>query len=220
MPRSGGETRRDVLQSIGAAAAGTTALGAVGAREASADPETRRALIDEYRDGDRLASVFAGCSEVVETLVGEGVLSEEFTLADEDFSLDSGVGSIDLTEDRSGTQLTAVTVKGDLTAVAVHTVRTDDYVVDLYAQPERERSYARVTDVDTGELRVVCDGTLLEQSTTCDDYSVCDSEVCDVEYTPGGPSNTYVEVHYDATEDSDGGCEYTFSNDSCTCSSF
>lgn len=211
-------TRRELLEKIGSVGVAGAALSTVGSRNVEARMKERNALLDEYRDEVRLRRTLVEQASTLEkTLVDEGFVPTDFDFESTDFTTDEEIKHIDPTAQSDATQVATTRVDGEQTAVILHPVETDTHSIHVYVQPEREHAYARVTSKDTDTTFVVNEDGVRDVTASCTGYEDCTMEVCDVNYTPGGPTHTFVKNWYSASEDSTGKCEYNLYATTCSC---
>ncbi|WP_128477089.1 hypothetical protein [Halorussus pelagicus] len=210
-------TRRALLRKMGSVAAVGAAFGTLTTESVKARYQKRQQLLNEYRDEDRLRQTFTERAETVKkTLVAEDILPADFDFETESFQTDGSVEHIDPEADFDVTQVGTTRQDGEQTAIVLHSTESDSHRIDFYVQPERDLAYARVRAKD-GDETFVADENGVTPSDHCSGYEDCTLEVCDVNYTPGGPTHSFVKNYYGAREDSTGKCEYYTYGTGCDC---
>jgi hypothetical protein len=167
--------RRSVLKALGTTAAVGTGLAA---STGSAAAQVART----YGDESSLRAAFeAHGGDLRDTLVAEGIVSEDFAFGDLSFSIDPDATGLAPTAEDGLASVGVSSGNGPTSALGVVSTSSDTHDISLYVQPQRGEAYARVVPQDGGDtLKVSGDGVTPEgcEYTKCVDDGDCTSSYC------------------------------------------
>lgn len=169
--------RRSVLKALGTTAAVGSGLAASTGSAAAA-----RSIAAAYRDEGALREAFEQHGDALrETLVAEGIVSEDFDFADLDLAIDPEATGLAPTADDGLASVGVSSGNGPTSALGVASTSSDTHEIALYVQPERGEAYARATPKGGGDtFRADGDGVSPEgcEYTKCVDDGDCTASYC------------------------------------------
>lgn len=168
--------RRSVLKTIGSAAILSTGVG-LASTPAAAQKADR--IARNYDDPTRLRFAFAQHAEGVrQTLIEEGLVSEDFDFGSLEFDLDPNADGLEPTAEDHRAGVSGV-VDGTLSAFGFVSTSSDTHDISLYVQPERDEAYALVEPLGSNERFLVRESSV---SPTGCAYTECQNECCSEDY--------------------------------------
>lgn len=177
MSRDTHPSRRNVLRTLGAAAAAATGVGAaVGTASAV---ETKRQLARAYSDESSLRAAFERHGDGLrDALVAEGVVDERFDFGDLAFEVDPDETGLDPSAADGVAGVTAFREDGEFTAFGSVSTSSDTHDLALFVQPQRGEAYA-LAEPKAGDRRIGVTGSGV--STGGCTYTECTS-CCEEDY--------------------------------------